>query len=666
MSAAIAVPARAITRFLWVPAGALARVQRVGYLALAAQLLAFMTWNTILSRRFALTWDYAAYHQAWYLIAHGDLNPYSSVEGAQFWRTDSEFLVWPLAPFYWLWPHDMILLWLEDAAVTVAELVVFTWLCEIVKTRCRERDAVWFAGIGLVLLLANPWVWWALSFDVHMEPFAVAFAALLAWDLSHGRRRAWAWVVPILIAGAPSASYLIGLGLNATLASRRTRITGVLISLIGIGYELLIPALHADVSVPLTSHFSYLVPGAGNSGLSLPALLAGVVTHPAPLLLALWGKRVDIIANLAPGGFLGLFYIPLLPLLLIVLLTNNLTRGIQFAEPLFQSIPLYVLLPVGTIGVLAWLARRHRRTAVVLGGVLAVQALGWSVVWGPSVPSQWLRVSPGASAVLAGVEARIPRSAEVIVSQGVVGPFSGRAHILRLMGAGRIPVIQGDNWFIVVPMEGIEIQHTGSATALIGQLAGPMHATLVTHQDGVWVFRWRPPPGVRSVTVPDGMTPLPAWAAPLGRGTPGRRVMGGPPAAWHMAAGHTSGYVADGIAWQEPPGRYQAAVKLWSAGPVTVEVWNDTGNVLLSRRYVPAAAKGDPVILPVDATRAYREAQYPGWGPFRAAFAIPLPGNRLEVRVWSPGGYDVNVYSARLSAADRATARAVRDSGYAH
>ena len=49
--------------------------------------------------------------------------------------------------------------------------------------------------------------------------------------------------------------------------------------------------------------------------------------------------------------------------------------------------------------------------------------------------------------------------------------------------------------------------------ALIGELAGPLHATLVAHANGVWAFRWRPPPGVHSVVVPDG----------TGRCQPGRR-----------------------------------------------------------------------------------------------------------------------------------------------
>jgi hypothetical protein len=37
-----------------------------------------------------------------------------------------------------------------------------------------------------------------------------------------------------------------------------------------------------------------------------------------------------------------------------------------------------------------------------------------------------------------------------------------------------------------------------------------------------------------------------------------------------------------------------------------------------------------------------------GPGPFRATFTTPLPGQRLEVRVWSAGHAQVSVVSATL------------------
>jgi hypothetical protein len=79
-----------------------------------------------------------------------------------------------------------------------------------------------------------------------------------------------------------------------------------------------------------------------------------------------------------------------------------------------------------------------------------------------------------------------------------------------------------------------------------------------------------------------------------------------------------------------------------------VEVWDDTGNVLLARRSVPATDGSTAITLPVVAAKADRSWAYPGWGPFRADFVPPPGGQRLEVRVWSPGRAAVNVYQASI------------------
>jgi len=88
---------------------------------------------------------------------------------------------------------------------------------------------------------------------------------------------------------------------------------------------------------------------------------------------------------------------------------------------------------------------------------------------------------------------------------------------------------------------------------------------------------------------------------------------------------------------------------LSATGPVNVEVWNDNGDVLLARRSISATAGIETVTLGVDATIVYRAALYAGWGPFRAYYIPPPPGQRLEVRVWSAGAGTVSVYRAALT-----------------
>ena len=509
-------------------------MRRIGYAVLAVQLGCICAWSAVLYHRYALTFDFAVYHQPWYLIAHGDLDPYSSVSKLPFWRNDAEFALWPLAALYWVWPHDVVLLWAQDVGVVAAEALAFGWLCDLAgRWRSRPRRGACWPALGLILLAANPWIWWAVSFDYHEECLAIPFAVLLARDLATGRRRMWLWLVPILAAGAPAATYVVGVGLGGVVAGRRrARLAGALLAGSGIAYSALIVVLHADAGAPLARHYGYLVAGAAGSQLTAGGLVKGLARHPLSLVRALWAKRVDVLANLVPAGLLGLGYLRLLPLMLVVLLANTLSSGARFAEPLFQTLPVYVLLPVGSVAVLAWLAARHRRTALVLAGLLVVQALGWAAVWGPRTPLQWLRVSRPAAATLAAVQARIPAAAEVIASQGVVGRFSGRAQVHELAHTGSTPITSPDVWFVITPSAGVELEPVASALALIGKLAGPLHATLVAHGHGVWAFRWRPPPGVRTLRIPDGSAGLPAWAAPGAA----RAVLAGPPSSWHAAS----------------------------------------------------------------------------------------------------------------------------------
>jgi hypothetical protein len=650
MTRMITTPAHRKTREPSPPDWMMRRVRRIGFLVLALELLAFFAWSTVLYDRFAGSFDFAQFMQSWTLIAHGHLNPYDTVHGFQFWRDHSEFLVWPLALLYWVWPHGVTLLWIQDVCVVGAEAVAFAWLCETAERHRPGRDGACLAAAGLVLLVINPWTWWAVSWDFHTESLAIPFAALLLWDLANGRRRAWVWVAPLLLCGDVAGTYLAGAGISTMIASRGARLRGLIMTVMGVAAVLVITLVHGNIGSGGAglSRFDYLAgvaPAAGQ--LTISGLVKGIALHPGGVLSALWRKRLDIWAGLGPSGLLGIGYIWLLPITVVVVLANNLAPGLLFSTPSFQYLPLYVLMPVGTVAVLAWLAGRHRRTAIVLTGLIVAQAIAWSAIWLPRTPGQWLRVSAPAAATLARIQALIPGSSEVVASQGVMGPLSGRTNIDPLFGTGLVPV-QGETWFVVAPLQGIETLNTGSAMALIGELAGPLHATLVVHAHGVWAFRWRVPAGVRSISVPHGFPPLLGWTGP---GAAGRAIMAGPVKDWHVTSTGGRGYVADELAWQEPAGHYRASVTLSASGPVNVEVWNDTGHILITRRTIPSTNGIESLTMPVAAATPYRGGVFRGWGLFRADFTAPPPGERLEVRVWSPGHETVNVYRATLAKA---------------
>jgi hypothetical protein len=623
-------------------------VRRFGYALLGLQLIAFLVWSTVIYNRFALTFDFTMFHQAWLEIAHGHLNPYNTVKGNYFWQDHSEFIMWPIALTYWVWPHPVVLLWLQDVCVVGAEAVAFTWLCELAQRARSGAYAKGLAIVGLFLLVANPWTWWTVSWDFHTETLAMPFAVLLAWDLCNDRRRAWVWIVPLLACGDVAATYVAALGLAALLAGRRWRKRGVILTGIGIAATVLITLVHGNEgSGGGLQAYAYLAStGHTPAKLGLGAMAKGILLHPLRVLRQLWAKRPDIWANTAPSGMPGIGFIWLLPMVVNVLLANNLfDSGWLFAAPGFQSLPLYILLPVGTVVVLAKLTQRHLWIALVLTGIVLAQAVGYSVVWLPRTPTQWLRVSAPAAATLAAVLNRIPASAEVIASQGIVGRFAGRRDVQAMFAPGTMPLRGGDTWFVIAPKQGIEAMQLAAASALIQELAGPLHASLVVHANGVWAFQWRSPPGLHRVTIPSGSGPQAAWPSP---GVAGREVLTGPTEGWHVAATGRKGYVIDGLQWLEPAARYQATVTLSADGPVNVEVWNDTGNTLLARRSIPGTNGVQSVSMSVNATTDYHVSVYSGWGPFQVAFLEPPPGQMLEVRVWSPGGETVNVYRAAL------------------
>ncbi len=611
------------------------RVRWAGYVLLGLQLVGYLVWSAILYEHFSLSADFAHFNQAWYLIAHGNLDPLDSTVAFPYVRNDAEFAIYPLAPLYWISHAAIVLQWAQDLSVAGAELVAFTWLCDLARRHCAERDAALLAGLGLLLFIANPWLWSTISFDVHVESLAIFFAAFLAWDLSRGKRRAWLWAALAMFSGAPSATYVIGIGLGGVLAGRLTRRMGAGIAATGIAYFLAIVLLHGNL---------------GSSSI-IQSYIADASGHPFRVFEILWDNRIDIIANLAPGGLIG-FGLPLILPFALAVIVPDVLAGQGFEEPIFQNVALYVLLPVGTVAVLAWLLRRHRRTAFVLVGVAAAQAIGWAAVWGPQIPMQWLRVSGSEAATLASLQARIPASAEVVVSQGVFGRFAARPYAHPVFGAGSVLPLRPDTWFIITPTSGIETVTPAVSMALIGELAGPLKARLVTHANGVWAFHLAQPPGITSITVPDGASPVPAWAAAGAASAP---ALDGAVSGWRMAATGAAGYVSDGMEWLERPGRYRAEVTLStstaSTATVNVEVWDDNTFTLIARQAVRLDGGTQQVVLPVTVQAGPNATVFGGWGPFRADFLSPKPGQNIEVRVWSPGGTAVNVYSAELTTA---------------
>ncbi len=633
-------------------AASLRRSYRAGLALLGVQLVLLGAWSALEASRFALSWDFSIFGQAWYLIAHGDLDPYSTLLGHAFWRDHSAFLLWPSALLWYVWPRPETLLWLQDLAIVGSEAVALRWTCELLDRRGSPGRAP-LAAMVVVLLLADPWIFWTAAFDFHVEPFGALFTLLAARDHFAGRRRSWLWVGLALASSNVAASYLLGLGLSSLLArGRRSRPAGVLLALAA-AWLAALSLVHGDLGDGYGS-YSYLT--GGTPGLA--SVAGGLFRRPGRVLHQLWLGRWDLWGSVAVGGVPGLLS-PVTSLVALVAVGEGALSRVFVSVPGFQYLPAYLFLPVGTALVLARLLSfgrlGARLAALALAAVSLVLSLGYSVVFLPRAPSQWLRVSPGAARVLAQASRRIPEDAEVVVSQGVAGPFSGRRLLFTLLGPGPIPLRARTVWLVVAPRQGVETEQVSSADGLVAEMAARRGASLVLSGSGVWVFRWRPSPRERSLFVPGPVSSTPAWVVP---GPAGVSETAGPEGTWRVASNGREGYVLAYDYWRETrPGEYSGTVRLSSTGPVNVELWDSTTSSLLARTSAPAT---DGAVVDVsvhgDLRRAVGERAFDGIGPWRAELTPPPPGDELELRVWTPGGEDVSVYRCSLHRSDRPVA----------
>ncbi len=637
----------------------LRRARRAGLALILAQFVALCVWSAVQASRGGLTSDFALFQQALTLITRGDLDPWSTVAGYRFFQDHGFALLWLMAPLEALWPHPVTLLWIQNAALLAGELVAFGWICEIAAGTASERrpQANWPAALvllGALLLVANPWLVWAQSFDFHVEVFAMAAAVATARNLLAGRRRAYVYLVLCLLCGDVGATYALAVGLGATLAGRRFLKPGLIVAGCGFAWAMLLHAAGDTLGTHIAGLYPGLTAGLGNPrDASMLTVLQGLLTRPGAALHALWLNRLAAWSNLSASGLIGIAWLPVSVPALMVLAEGQLAPSANFSLPGFQQVALYVFVAVGTIGMLAWLARtvaaRHPRLLTALVAVLALNAVAWSAVWLWAVPVRWLRVAPATATTLRRLAARIPAGDEVVTQNGILEDFASRRYVYWVSG-GRttVPVRTRQVWFVLAPYEGIQPQSVAEANQDIDRISALPGVRLRTHRNGVWAFSWTAAGhSARRLTIGAPVARrVPAWAL---AGAAGRALLDGSASHWSVAGNGRAGYVVDQAYWRFGAGRYRASVRMQSSGPVHVELWNATTDRLLAR-VSPQAVRGPaPVTLTARLRRASTEQLFSGFGPWSTR-PDPPPGDELEVRVWSPGGtVRVRVYSVSLT-----------------
>lgn len=639
------------------------RLRRVGLAIFGLQLAAMLDWSHVIWSRFSLTDDFAQAWQAWWLLDHGNLNPYDSVAYHHYWQDHSQFLMWPFAILTHFGMDGYVPLAVQDLLVVAAEIVAFLWIVELL----RERDfglplPNWTLGATSVfLLVANPWVYWAISFDFHPDVMLAAPFFVLAMRALYYRRyrQLTLWTVLVLLSGDVATTYVAVLGVTGLIVSLLPgqRRIGASAAVLAAGVASFFAISHFD-TVTTTNSIFKSVAQTGTATGSGPAptgsaLSAGVklILHPWRVLTGPFHQLRNLWALISPAGLLGLVSLWSLPFALAIAIENTVA-GPVFSAIGFQYAAVWAPIVAGGVISARFLARRKwgRHVATVLVVASLLNTIGWAAVWLPKVDKTWVRVDAGAAHVLDEAEHMIPADAEVIASQGVIGRFAARDVVYAFPGnAGDVyPVSRHAVYVILLPYQGIEIAPVNRTLGLLGNLAGPVGAKLVLHGYDVWVFRIDSPTASGTVDLSAGYdtTAVPVWAT---RSAIGHATFLGPPRDWLMStSSRRGGYLLYGAYFRKPLGQYILRVRLSTSGAANVEAWNENADVLLGRR-ITRETNGIQIIeVPVDNSHDYPPKLDHGSFLFKEDPVLPPPGQVIEARVYLPPASTGAVYSVQL------------------
>jgi hypothetical protein len=474
-----------------------------------------LVYSTVEYHRFALTEDFASYSQAWWAIAHGNLDPYIAGLGVPFWKNNAEFAMWPLALLFRVDPHPIVLLWVQDVVAVLTEVVAFAWIRKAVAGaggRIPKGVGYVLALGAAVVLVADPWVYETIAFDFHFEPIAALFTVLVAYDLWSGRtRRMWWWVPLALVSTGVAALFLIGVGLSGILAGRKTRGPGASIAAVGAAWFLVFSALGAlgDGGRQFRTSYGYLA-GRHLGRIGPLDVIVGAFGHPGAAVHLAATHWAVISSFLVVLGVIGLVSPWGIGMAFVVLVPNLLDGSGIFVRygASFQSWPAMPFILVGSVMVLIHLFERGevaRKVAAVVMALWAGFVVMFAVVALPGLPRAWLGVSPSAAAELARIEPLVPPNAEVVVSVPVMGRFAERSSFYAFIENHQtVPVDRRVVVFVFSPYEAAyQTNLTGKgATDATRYVESRLDARVLGSGAGVYAFAWSPPPGTHSVILP--------------------------------------------------------------------------------------------------------------------------------------------------------------------
>lgn len=619
------------------------------YSPFVIQWVVLMVFSTIQYNRFALTHDFALYWQAVWLIAHGHLDPYSTVGGFSYLDNHFELIMWPLAFLYWVWPHASLLLYIQDSVLIGAEFIAWIWMQSMIFPLKPHMRRV-FLALGAGLLVLNPWMYWTAAFDFHSESIVALTITGTAYALYRRNTRALViWAGLTLLCGDVAAVALFAIGLTAFW--RKQWKSAMALCLSALAWLELITYFHANQGSILAPLYGYLAQSSHSpvtlQHFSMATVLLLLIKHPLVALHELRHHEANLYANIGPEGLLGMASLWSLPLYLATVVVSNLTSYYLFGVPGFQNIMVYALLTVGTMSILVYWARRINRWVIYgLVGLLAVNSVAWAVVWFPHIPTHWIRVSTKSAVRLSQGMTYVPHSAEVIANQAIMGRIASRPWMYQLSAPGfSFPVHTDPFYLVIAPYSGVHFLSIRAQAAILNELAHMPNAHVVWEGANTYVWRVNQPIGSTFALTPTAKV-LPAWTFHSQTGT---RVVGGPPTSWYITGLKGSGNVLNEAYWREKPGTYRVTATIATMTTARVQVWNATTGKILFQRTVPSTNNQRMVI---SGTFPFSKAGSPHVYAGEALWIIhPAQGhhhNQLEVRITSGTAAYVNVYQVGI------------------
>ena len=619
----------------------LRRAYKWGMAALIVQFIVFLKFSNIEAAHFNLEQDFSQFGQAWYLIAHGHWNAFLTIKGRDFYKDHSAFFFYGFAPLWYIWPHTETLMWVQDFFCFVAEAAAFKWMCEFIFATkefvIRTRQVTFMVGLGASLLFFNPFIFWTIANDFHTEVFSVTFLMLAARAFYHEKKIAWVWLLGVVSTGNVGDTYVVGLALSMILVGQhmwKYAVGALVVAFAGTEFSTLIGGDRGSDF----AGYAYIgqIPGAEkpNSAAQVAKL---IVKNPFGVVAKLWSHSLAGFVDVSVPGLLGIVSPWVVGVIAVAMVENGVNAWpILTPSYSFQNYIEFIFVPVGTIMVAVRVLLSHRawaRKAMKVGlAAIVIWMAGWALIWLPETPSRWITDPSSSAHILAEIQASIPQGDEVVSSQGVIGNFSTRQYAYFVgINKGNLhirvetPVI----YFIITPNIGIELQTVSDAYRMMTAMEQVPGMQLVRNIDGVYEFRWQVPPTYRKLVLEYANAPIDATLL-NSTGAPSSCVI---PTGTPNYVVHNDYFILSKPEW------FSFQVRLRSDGPLTLEAWDITRDVLL-RRMTLVGTNGQSVLFHVRATdpKIVGQAIFNGIWPFQSQVELPRYfGDAVELRIFDPG-----------------------------